>query len=154
MYKALNVRAGSYLELKGGLSTRTEVCATSNVSLPFKNVTKHFGNTIVVDDLSLDDRRRRVRCAAWVHLAAAKLQRYACLPGSETATSGDILINDERINDVPTQHRDLAMVFQVTPSIPHMTIAENIGYPLRVRKLDKQASRWAGTERVATLARD
>src|SRR4029078_6231291 len=52
-------------------------------------------------------------------------------------TTGDIFIGDERINDVPTQHRDLAMVFQSYALYPHMTIAENIAYPLRVRKLEK-----------------
>ncbi len=57
------------------------------------------------------------------------------LAGLENATSGDILINSERINDVPTQHRDLAMVFQSYALYPHMTIAENIAYPLRIRKV-------------------
>jgi multiple sugar transport system ATP-binding protein len=59
------------------------------------------------------------------------------LAGLETVTTGDVYIGDERINDVPTQHRDLAMVFQSYALYPHMTIAENIAYPLRVRKLDK-----------------
>ena len=57
------------------------------------------------------------------------------LAGLETVTSGDIYIGNERVNDVPTQHRDLAMVFQSYALYPHMTIAENIGYPLRVRKV-------------------
>jgi ABC-type sugar transport system ATPase subunit len=72
------------------------------------------------------------------------------LAGLEAATSGDILINNERINDVPTQHRDLAMVFQSYALYPHMTIAENIGYPLRVRKINKQSID-ERVKRVATL---
>jgi multiple sugar transport system ATP-binding protein len=51
---------------------------------------------------------------------------------------------------VPTQHRDLAMVFQSYALYPHMTIAENIGYPLRVRKLDK-AERMTRVQRVAAM---
>jgi multiple sugar transport system ATP-binding protein len=70
------------------------------------------------------------------------------LAGLESATSGDICIDGERINDVPTQHRDLAMVFQSYALYPHMTIAENIGYPLRVRKLDKPER----TKRVTEVA--
>jgi multiple sugar transport system ATP-binding protein len=72
------------------------------------------------------------------------------LAGLESVTSGDIFIDGERINDVPTQHRDLAMVFQSYALYPHMTIAENIGYPLRVRKLDK-AERATRVQRVAEM---
>src|SRR5687768_4186532 len=71
------------------------------------------------------------------------------LAGLEIVTTGDIYIDEERINDVQTQHRDLAMVFQSYALYPHMTIADNIGYPLRVRKLDK-AER---TKRVMAVAR-
>src|SRR5262249_17232027 len=68
----------------------------------------------------------------------------------ETVTSGDIFIGPERINDVPTQQRDLAMVFQSYALYPHMTIAENIAYPLRVRKLG-QNERQNRVLRVAKL---
>jgi len=72
------------------------------------------------------------------------------LAGLETVSKGDILINNERINDIPTQHRDLAMVFQNYALYPHMTIAENIGYPLRVRKLTR-ASIEERVKRVAAM---
>src|SRR5262249_5352201 len=72
------------------------------------------------------------------------------LAGLETVSSGDIFIDSERVNHVLTQHRDLAMVFQSYALYPHMTIAENIGYPLRVRKLDK-AERAARVKRVAAM---
>jgi multiple sugar transport system ATP-binding protein len=71
------------------------------------------------------------------------------LAGLETVSSGDIFIGDERVNDVPTQQRDLAMVFQSYALYPHMTIAENIGYPLRVRKVDQNERR----NRVARVAK-
>jgi multiple sugar transport system ATP-binding protein len=106
------------------------------VSIQFKNVTKTFGDTRVVDDLSLeiDDREFVVLLGP---SGCGKTTTLRMLAGLETVTSGDIFIGDERINDVPTQHRDLAMVFQSYALYPHMTIAENIAYPLRVRKLDK-----------------
>ena len=106
------------------------------MSITFRNVTKSFGDTRVVDDLSLE-----INDGEFVVLlgpsGCGKTTTLRMLAGLETVTTGDILIGDERINDVPTQHRDLAMVFQSYALYPHMTIAENIAYPLRVRKLDK-----------------
>ena len=109
------------------------------MGIRFHNISKQFDNTFVVEDLSLE-----INDGEFIVLlgpsGCGKTTTLRMLAGLETVTSGDILINGERINDVPTQHRDLAMVFQSYALYPHMTIAENIGYPLRVRKLDKQVS--------------
>ncbi|HKG61558.1 MAG TPA: ABC transporter ATP-binding protein [Pyrinomonadaceae bacterium] len=119
------------------------------MSIEFRNVTKTFGGVCVVEDLSLE-----VRDGEFIVLlgpsGCGKTTTLRMLAGLETATSGDILINGERVNDVPTQHRDLAMVFQSYALYPHMTIAENIGYPLRVRKIEK-ADRAARVQRVAAM---
>jgi multiple sugar transport system ATP-binding protein len=106
------------------------------MSIRFQHVSKSFGDTHVVDDLSLeiDDGEFVVLLGP---SGCGKTTTLRMLAGLETVTAGDIYIGDERINDVPTQHRDLAMVFQSYALYPHMTIAENIAYPLRVRKLDK-----------------
>ena len=115
------------------------------MGIEFKNVSKTFGGTCVVDDLSLkiDDGEFIVLLGP---SGCGKTTTLRMLAGLESVTSGDILIDGERVNDIPTQHRDLAMVFQSYALYPHMTIAENIGYPLRVRKLDK-------TERNARVRR-
>src|SRR5678815_4205205 len=119
------------------------------MGIRFHNVSKQFDNAFVVDDLSLE-----ISDGEFVVLlgpsGCGKTTTLRMLAGLETVTSGDILINGERINDVPTQHRDLAMVFQSYALYPHMTIAENIGYPLRVRKLDK-ADRAVRVRRVAAM---
>jgi len=119
------------------------------MGIEFKNVTKTFGGTCVVDDLSLkiDDGEFIVLLGP---SGCGKTTTLRMLAGLESVTSGDILINGERVNDIPTQHRDLAMVFQSYALYPHMTIAENIGYPLRVRKLDK-TERTARVQRVAAM---
>ena len=118
------------------------------MSIRFQNVSKTFGDTLVVDDLSLeiDDGEFVVLLGP---SGCGKTTTLRMLAGLETVTSGDIYIQDELINDVQTQHRDLAMVFQSYALYPHMTIAENIAYPLRVRKLDKDER----TKRVNQVAR-
>ncbi|HEU4930592.1 MAG TPA: ABC transporter ATP-binding protein [Pyrinomonadaceae bacterium] len=119
------------------------------MGIEFKNVNKTFGGTSVVDDLSLkiDDGEFIVLLGP---SGCGKTTTLRMLAGLESVTSGDILINGDRVNDVPTQHRDLAMVFQSYALYPHMTIAENIGYPLRVRKLEK-AERATRVKRVAAM---
>ena len=119
------------------------------MGIEFKNVNKEYGSTSVVDDLSLkiDDGEFIVLLGP---SGCGKTTTLRMLAGLEPVTSGDIFIDGKRINDVPTQHRDLAMVFQSYALYPHMTIAENIGYPLRVRKLD-QAKRAERVKRVATM---
>ena len=119
------------------------------MGIEFRNVTKTFSGAQVVDDLSLE-----VRDGEFIVLlgpsGCGKTTTLRMLAGLENVTSGDIFIDGERINDVPTQHRDLAMVFQSYALYPHMTIADNIGYPLRVRKLDK-AERTTRVQRVAEM---
>ena len=119
------------------------------MGIEFRNVTKTFGGASVVDDLSLEIRDNEFIVLLGPS-GCGKTTTLRMLAGLESVTSGDIFIDGERVNDVPTQHRDLAMVFQSYALYPHMTIAENIGYPLRVRKLDK-ADRAARVQRVAAM---
>jgi multiple sugar transport system ATP-binding protein len=118
------------------------------VGIKFQNVTKRFGDTLIVDDLSLeiDDSEFVVLLGP---SGCGKTTTLRMLAGLESVSTGDIFIDGERINDVQTQHRDLAMVFQSYALYPHMTIGENIAYPLRVRKLDKHER----TKRVNEVAR-
>lgn len=115
----------------------------------FNKVTKTFGPLRVVDDLTLE-----IGDGEFVVLlgpsGCGKTTTLRMLAGLESATSGDIHINGQRVNDVPTRHRDIAMVFQSYALYPHMTVAENIAYPLRVRKLSRdEITRRVG--RVAAL---
>ena len=118
------------------------------MGIEFSKVNKAFGDMRVVDDLSLqiDDGEFVVLLGP---SGCGKTTTLRMLAGLETVTSGDILIDGQRVNDVPTQHRDLAMVFQSYALYPHMSIAENIGYPLRVRKIEKRER----AERVNRVAR-
>ncbi|MEI6839453.1 MAG: sn-glycerol-3-phosphate ABC transporter ATP-binding protein UgpC, partial [Alcaligenaceae bacterium] len=59
------------------------------------------------------------------------------IAGLEDITSGDILIGDHVVNDVPPKDRDIAMVFQNYALYPHMTVFENMSFGLRLKKVPK-----------------
>jgi multiple sugar transport system ATP-binding protein len=115
----------------------------------FENVTKTFGHKAVVDRLSLS-----IGDGEFVVLlgpsGCGKTTSLRMLAGLEDATSGDIFIGDERVNEIPTQHRDIAMVFQSYALYPHMTVTDNIAYPLRVRKTARDEIK-RRVERVAEM---
>jgi multiple sugar transport system ATP-binding protein len=100
----------------------------------FEQVTKVFGGSVVVDHLDLSAANGELVVLLGPS-GCGKTTTLRMLAGLEDATSGDIFIGDERVNDVPTRYRDIAMVFQNYALYPHMTVAENIAYPLRVRKI-------------------
>ena len=60
------------------------------------------------------------------------------IAGLEEITSGDLMIDDRRVNDVAPKDRDIAMVFQSYALYPHMTVYENMAYPLKLKKIDKK----------------
>jgi multiple sugar transport system ATP-binding protein len=115
----------------------------------FQQVTKSFGASVVVDKLTLTTSDGEFVVLLGPS-GCGKTTTLRMLAGLEEVTSGDIFIGDERINDIPTQRRDLAMVFQSYALYPHMTVAQNIAYPLRVRKLSRDEIE-TRVERVAGM---
>ena len=72
------------------------------------------------------------------------------IAGLEEISSGEIHVGDRRVNDVAPKDRDIAMVFQNYALYPQMTVAENIGFPLRLRKIGK-AERRTKVEEAANI---
>jgi multiple sugar transport system ATP-binding protein len=103
------------------------------MDVKFVDVIKRFGSSVAVDRLNLE-----INDGEFVVLlgpsGCGKTTTLRMLAGLEEATSGDIFIGQERVNRVPARYRDIAMVFQNYALYPHMTVAENIAYPLRVRR--------------------
>lgn len=70
------------------------------------------------------------------------------IAGLDNVTEGNLYIGDRRVNEVPARQRDVAMVFQNYALYPHMTVAENLGFGLRMRQADPKSIR----ARVETVA--
>ena len=102
-------------------------------SVTLREVRKSFGDVQVVRgvDLTIRDGEFLVLVGA---SGCGKSTLLRMLAGLETPTSGEILIDGERVNDVRPQDRDIAMVFQSYALYPHMTVRENLAFGLRVRK--------------------
>ncbi len=115
--------------------------------IALKNIDKSFGSVRIVKDLSLSipDREFLVLLGP---SGCGKTTTMRMVAGLENPTLGAIEFDGQRINEVPTQQRDVAMVFQNYGLYPHMTVEENIGYPLRLRGV-KPAERAAQVAKAA-----
>lgn len=101
-----------------------------------QGVTKQWGDIKGVDNQSLDiaDREFLVLLGP---SGCGKTTTMRMIAGLEEPSSGDILIGDRRVNDDLPKDRDVAMVFQNYGLYPHMSVENNIAYPLKVRGTEK-----------------
>ena len=99
---------------------------------------KRWGSFIAVDELSLEIADSELLVLLGPS-GCGKTTTMRIVAGLDDPTSGEIRIDGARINDVTARDRDLAMVFQNYGLYPHMTVAGNIGYPLKVRGVARSA---------------
>jgi putative spermidine/putrescine transport system ATP-binding protein len=103
----------------------------------FEGVQKSYdGDTLVVKDLNLDIAHGEFLTMLGPS-GSGKTTCLMMLAGFETTTAGAIYLGDQRIDNVPPHKRDIGMVFQNYALFPHMTVAENLAFPLKVRKIPK-----------------
>ena len=103
----------------------------------FDHVQKSYdGEVLVVKDLNL-----QIAKGEFVTMlgpsGSGKTTCLMMLAGFEVATHGDILLNGQPINNIPPHKRGIGMVFQNYALFPHMTVGENLSFPLEVRKMGK-----------------
>jgi len=119
-------------------------------SLSFRHLEKSYGSTKVLKGVDLD-----VADGEYLVLVGpsgcGKSTLLRCIAGLEDISSGDLLIADRRVNDVAPRDRDVAMVFQSYALYPHMTVAENMSFALRIRKQPKAVIDKAVREAAALL---
>ncbi|MCJ7626139.1 MAG: sn-glycerol-3-phosphate ABC transporter ATP-binding protein UgpC [Anaerolineaceae bacterium] len=106
-------------------------------SVSYKNVSKKFGDVTALSDLNLDidDKEFLVLVGP---SGCGKSTALRCLAGLEEISSGDVLIGDQVVNDVPPKDRDIAMVFQSYALYPHMSVYDNMAFGLKLRKFNKE----------------
>ena len=103
----------------------------------FERVQKSYdGETLVVKDLNLTLPKGEFLTMLGPS-GSGKTTCLMMLAGFETATHGEIKIDGVSINNIPPHKRGIGMVFQNYALFPHMTIAENLSFPLEVRKIGK-----------------
>ena len=116
-------------------------------------ISKYFGSTCAVDTLDVE-----IESAEFLSIlgpsGCGKTTLLRMLAGLEQPSSGEIVIDGRVVNDLPPSKRDIAMVFQTYALYPHMTVAGNIEYPLKKRKVPKQERKRRVGEAAAVLQLD
>ncbi len=106
-------------------------------AITMKNIVKRYGDGFpAVNDVSIE-----VADGEFIILVGpsgcGKSTLLRMIVGLEDITEGDMLIGDKRVNDLAPRERNLAMVFQNYALYPHLTVYENIAFPLRLAKTDE-----------------
>jgi multiple sugar transport system ATP-binding protein len=103
-------------------------------AIQIQHVSRKFGSFTAVDDVSMDIRDREVVTVVGPS-GCGKSTLLRIIAGLDQASSGEIFIDGQPVNDVPTRLRNIAMVFQSYALYPHMTCYENMALNLRMKKL-------------------
>lgn len=105
-------------------------------TLSIRNLTKRYGNLTALENFSLE-----IDSGEFMVLlgpsGCGKTTVLRCIAGLTEVSSGEIFIGDELVNKLPPKDRDVAMVFQNYSLYPHMNVYDNIAFPLKMRKTDK-----------------
>ncbi|MEM6886520.1 MAG: ABC transporter ATP-binding protein [Pseudomonadota bacterium] len=115
------------------------MATTSNndAFVEFERVQKSYdGENLVVKDLNLSMPKGEFLTMLGPS-GSGKTTCLMMLAGFETATHGDIRLDGDSINNIPPHKRGIGMVFQNYALFPHMSVAENLSFPLEVRKMGK-----------------
>ncbi len=98
-----------------------------------RNLNKHYGDFAAVDNISLDIQDGEFLTFLGSS-GSGKSTTLSMLAGFETPSSGEILVSGQSLVNVPPHKRDIGMVFQRYSLFPHLSVRDNIGFPLSIRK--------------------
>ena len=106
--------------------------------LELKTVSKSFGDATVIHGLDLTVQHGEF-CVFVGPSGCGKSTLLRMIAGLEECTSGEVLMDNEDVTDQQPARRGIAMVFQSYALYPHMTVAENLGFGLKIAKVEPQA---------------
>ena len=108
-------------------------------TIKFKNVAKSFdnGKVTVIPDLSLEIKDKEFVVLVGPS-GCGKSTTLRMIAGLEDISSGELLIDEKVVNDIPPKDRDIAMVFQSYALYPHMTVYKNMAFALKLKKMPKK----------------
>jgi multiple sugar transport system ATP-binding protein len=118
----------------------------ANVRL--ESIKRRFNNVTAIEDITFEIPDGEF----WVLVGPSGCGKSTILrtiAGLENATSGNLYIGEEIVNNIPARQRDVAMVFQNYALYPHMSVAENIAFGMKMRKMDPKLIQ----QRVGEVAR-
>ena len=117
-------------------ATRVSPVGVKGEPIRFAGVTKRFGTTAAVDDISLE-----VQAGEFLSLlgpsGSGKTTLLMMVAGFDTPSSGAIHLSNRDLTHVPPNKRGVGMVFQRYALFPHMSVAENVAFPLKMRGVPK-----------------
>ncbi|MBV0895365.1 ABC transporter ATP-binding protein [Microbacterium sp. NC79] len=116
--------------------TPTPVAETAHAAVSLNGVTKTFGDFTAVKDLELQVKKGEFLSMLGPS-GSGKTTVLRMIAGFEEATSGTIMLGDTDVTQVPPHRRQVNTVFQDYALFPHLTIAENVGYGLKVRGVSR-----------------
>ena len=108
----------------------------TNAAVAFQDVTKTFGQVLAVNQLSLQVAQGEFLVLLGPS-GCGKTTSLRMLAGLERISSGTIRIGDTVVNELPPRARNVAMVFQSYALYPHLSVFDNLAYPLRIRGAPK-----------------
>jgi multiple sugar transport system ATP-binding protein len=105
-----------------------------------RNLMKRFGDGLAVNNVNLEVAEGEFLVIVGPS-GCGKTTTLRMIAGLETISAGEILIDDQVVNEVEPRHRDIAMVFQNYALYPHKKVFDNIAYPLQLRRVAKNEIR-------------
>jgi putative spermidine/putrescine transport system ATP-binding protein/spermidine/putrescine transport system ATP-binding protein len=118
------------------MSQTVPIATASDIAVSFAGVTKRFGDSVALNKVSLAVRRGEFMTLLGPS-GCGKTTLLNLAAGFFSPDGGDIRIDGVQVNDVPTYRREIGMMFQNYALFPHMSVASNVAYGLKVRGVGK-----------------
>lgn len=119
------------------------------MQITLKNLTKRFGDTVAVDDLSITLASGQL-IALLGPSGCGKTTTLNMISGIVPVSSGSVYFNDQDVTSLPPENRGIGLVFQNYSLYPHMTVLQNICFPMEMKKVPKK-QRLERAEELAEL---